>query len=207
MKPLVLIVHSSDGDWPLIAEGAKERLNKFCGPIEIVSISLDPKEVIRSRFVELLKLQRPVWLADADLWFIRPYKLPVIQGDVIVGALNEHGPLDEVMGGKFAGLDFKIRDTFNLSLVSLDMGSPVMRACVQKALEYLDDFFADKTPNHAEVFLNRSARDYGVMVARMSNYLNWCGNQHISPKAIAIHAAEQPNKLKWLEEGASKINA
>lgn len=146
-------------------------------------------------------------MMDSDLWFIRPCRLPVITGDIVVGGLNEHAPLDQIMGGKFEGLDFKVRDSFNLSLVSLDMGSQVMRECVQNAIAYLDDFFGEKAPTHAEVFLNRAARDMGIMVARMSNYLNWCGNTNISPKAVALHAAEQKNKLQWLLKGVENADA
>jgi hypothetical protein len=207
MKPLISIIHSIHGSWPIIAQEASNRVSRFCGPLSVISESFDPKDVIRARFTSLLKFDRPVWMMDADLWFVKPYTLPVISGDVIIGSLNEHAPADTVLGGKFKGLDFKTRDTFNLSLVSLDMGSEKIRQCVQMAIIYMDEHFGKDVPNHAEVFLNRSARELGIMVARMSNYLNWCGNQNISHKTIALHAAEQKNKLQWLREGVSKVYA
>jgi len=207
MTPLVSIIHSTDGEWPLMAQEAADRVSRFCGPLSVVNEAFTSNNVIRSRFKSILQYDRPIWMMDADLWFVRHYKLPVVSGEIIIGSLNEHAPADTVLGGKFKGLDFKTRDTFNLSLVSLDMGSERIRKCVQMAIAYLDDYFGDSVPSHAEVFLNRSARELGIMVARMSNYLNWCGNKNISHKTIALHAAEQKNKLQWLREGAAKIDA
>lgn len=207
MRPIIHIVHSTDGSWPRIAQEAADRVSRFCNPSSVILRGFPREKVIRARFTELLQFDCPVWMMDSDLWFIRPCRLPVITGDIVVGGLNEHAPLDQIMGGKFEGLDFKVRDSFNLSLVSLDMGSQVMRECVQNAIAYLDDFFGEKAPTHAEVFLNRAARDMGIMVARMSNYLNWCGNTNISPKAVALHAAEQKNKLQWLLKGVENADA
>lgn len=207
MTPKFSIVYSTDGVWPFLAQEAANRAKRFCNASSINMIGVNANQVLKRRFLALMEFDGPVWMMDADLWFVRPCKLPVVKGPIIIGSPNEHAPLDNIMTGKFDGLDFKVRETFNLSLVSLDMSNKLIRECVSRALILLNEFFVEKTPTHAEVFLNQAARELGIIVARLPHYLNWCGNTHISSKAIALHAAEQANKLEWLNQGVNQIYA
>ena len=189
-----LIIHTPD-----IVEMARE-----CATRVAHFTNLRPELVeADSRFTaHRLKLEafqwqsEPVWLVDADLWFIAPCVLPVPSGPVIYG-----NPDNSIINReRYAGTKVEISHAFNTSLIGLD---PTCRE-VREALEDASAMQAGQygpEPVEDEKFFNIAVSRPGLTLCRLSTRFNWCGTEPPA-STVAVHAASRRDKMAWLREVA-----
>lgn len=136
----------------------------------------------------------PVWLVDADLWFIAPCVLPVPAGPVIYG-----NPDNSIINReRYAGTRVEVGHAFNTSLIGLD---PTCRE-VREALEDASAMQAERygpEPVEDERFFNIAFSRPGLTLCRLSTRFNWCGTEPPA-STVAVHAASRRDKMTWLRE-------
>lgn len=170
-----------------MAQEAGRRIQEYGGieSVEYVSCK-DSAACHKAKLERLLDYNEPVWFFDSDWFQIQKCPLPLPVGNVAFGAPNDSG----VDGYK--GSCVPPRSAICSCLFGLDMGHSACRNAIQTAIKLqARDYGRD------EVYLNMGVfSDPQLVVARMSNYWNWCGNP--IPLTVAIHAAGRQDKEEWL---------
>lgn len=138
----------------------------------------------------------PVWLVDADLWFIAPAVLPVPAGPVIYGS-----PDNSVINReRYSGTKVEIGHAFNTSLIGLDPTCREVREALEAAAEMQAERYGPE-PVEDEKFFNIAVSRPSLTLCRLSTRFNWCGTEPPA-STVAVHAASRRDKLAWLREVA-----
>lgn len=183
-----------------MAEECRDRVLRFTNIKEVEMLSTKLKGGFKITPYSM-KLQAwktfkdPMWLVDADLWFLQPCFLPEPQGPVIFGN-PDNSPL---VKEKYKLRPIENGHAINTSLVGADCSDPKFQEAMQSAIEWQGQDHGHAAAPYDEFYFNVVTYQRGLTIARLSTRFNWCG---INPPArtFAVHAASQPDKLQWLRE-------
>lgn len=185
-----------------MAEECRDRVLRFTNikEVEMLSTSLKGGHKISPYSMKLRAWQafkEPMWLVDADLWFLQPCVLPEPRGPVIFGN-PDNSPL---VKEKYKLFPIENGHAINTSLVGADCSDPKFQEAVKLAATWQRQDHMGEAP-YDEFYFNAVMHQRELVIARLSTRFNWCGDNPPA-RTIAVHAASQSNKLEWLR-GAVK---
>lgn len=183
-----------------MAEECCERVMRFTNikGVEMVSTKNKNGAKISPYSVKLQAWQtfkEPMWLVDADLWFLQPCFLPEPKGPVIFGN-PDNSPL---VKEKYKLHPIETGHAINTSLVGADCNDPRFQEAIKLAAVWQGQDHGYSQAPFDEFYFNAVTYQRDLTIARLSTRFNWCG---INPPArtFAVHAASQPDKIQWLRE-------
>jgi len=186
-------------DMMSMAEEASRRIQFYGGVYTCIFEASTKQECHRMKLASWLEFRGPAWHFDSDLFMLRNCAIGQPCNEILIG-----NP-DNAPGGKYHGTCVDPTHAINSSLVGMDMSQARMRNLVKRSMEIQLEI-SGPDPVEDERFLNMAAWESPLMISRLSTRWNWCS---ISPPkdAIAVHAASQEDKMKWLEQAVKNYES